>query len=83
VKLLDEELKVLRHLGVDRQPVVCPWFRIGDHVVRTIGMAVRFDPVVDVTLDELRVELIYPYDDAADRILRQMSGVQSASASRV
>jgi hypothetical protein len=31
--------------------VVCPWFRIGGQVVRTIGMAARFDPVAEVTLD--------------------------------
>jgi hypothetical protein len=32
----------------DREPVVCPWVRVGDQVVRTIGMAVRFDPATDV-----------------------------------
>jgi MmyB-like transcription regulator ligand binding domain len=56
----------------DREPVVCPWFRVGDQVVRTIGMAVRFDPATDVTLDELRVELTYPYDEVAERVLRQL-----------
>ncbi len=50
--------------------VVCPWFRIGDRVVRTIGMAARFDPVAEVTLDELRVELIYPLDRDAERFFR-------------
>lgn len=50
--------------------VVCPWFRIGDEVVRTIAMAARFDPVADVTLDELRVELFYPLDEAAERFFR-------------
>jgi transcriptional regulator with XRE-family HTH domain len=50
--------------------VVCPWFRIGDRVVRTIGMAARFDHVAEVTLDELRVELLYPLDAAADDFFR-------------
>ena len=63
-------------IGIPRPPgpspelVVCPWFRIGDHVVKTIGMAARFDPATDVTLDELRIELTYPLDPAADRFFR-------------
>jgi MmyB-like transcription regulator ligand binding domain len=50
--------------------VECPWLRIGEQVVRTIGMAARFDPVAEVTLDELRVEPIYPFDDYAERSFR-------------
>jgi transcriptional regulator with XRE-family HTH domain len=53
-----------------RDPVVCPWFRIGDEVVRTIGMAARFDQVAEVTLDELRIELLYPLDAAAEDFFR-------------
>ena len=51
-------------------PVVCPWFRIGDQVIRVIGMAARFDPVADVTLDELRIELFYPLDETAESFFR-------------
>jgi hypothetical protein len=32
--------------------------------------AARFDPVGDVTLEELRMELTYPLDDIADRLFR-------------
>src|SRR5262245_25624582 len=53
------------------EPVLCPWFRIGDQVIKTIGVAARFDPVADVTLDEVRVELTYPLDDVADRFFRE------------
>jgi len=49
---------------------VCPRFRIGDEVVRTIAMVARFDPIAEVTLDELRVELMYPLDGAAERFFR-------------
>jgi len=52
------------------EPVMCPWFRVGEQVIKTIGVAARFDPVVDDTLDELRVELTYPLDDIADRFFR-------------
>jgi transcriptional regulator with XRE-family HTH domain len=47
--------------------VVCPWFRVGDEIVRTIAIVARFDPVAEVTLDELRIELMYPLDAATDR----------------
>jgi transcriptional regulator with XRE-family HTH domain len=52
------------------EPVMCPWFRIGEQVIKTIGVAARFDPVAEVTLDELRIELTYPLDDTADRFFR-------------
>jgi hypothetical protein len=47
--------------------VVCPWFRLGEQVIKTIGIAARFDATADVTLDELRIELAYPLDEASDR----------------
>ena len=47
--------------------MVCPWFRVGGQVVRTIAMVARFDHTDDVTLDELRVELMYPLDADAER----------------
>jgi transcriptional regulator with XRE-family HTH domain len=50
--------------------MVCPWLRIGDSIVRTIVMVARFDPVLDVTLDNVRVELMYPMDDEAERYFR-------------
>jgi transcriptional regulator with XRE-family HTH domain len=51
-------------------PVVCPWFRIGDQVIKTIGMAARFDSTAEVTLDELRIELTYPLDQTANQFFR-------------
>ncbi|ROO52018.1 Xre family transcriptional regulator [Micromonospora sp. Llam0] len=53
-------------------PVVCPWFRVGDQVVKTIGIAARFESAAEITLDELRIELIYPLDADADRVLRNL-----------
>ena len=54
--------------------MVCPWFRIGGTVVRTIAMTARFDDTAEVTLDELRIELMYPLDDDADRFFRAHDG---------
>src|SRR5215510_16089820 len=59
-----------RPSGLESGLVVCPWFRVGDEVVRTIAMVARFDPVAEVTLDELRIELMYPLDAAAERFFR-------------
>jgi transcriptional regulator with XRE-family HTH domain len=45
--------------------VICPRLRIGDEVVSTATMVARFGATREVTLDELRVELIFPADEAA------------------
>jgi MmyB-like transcription regulator ligand binding domain len=50
--------------------IVCPEFIAGDRVIRTIGMAARFDAVLEVTLDELRIELLYPGDEVAEEFFR-------------
>jgi len=55
------------------EPVLCPWFRIGGQVIKTIGIAARFDPTTDVTLDELRIELTYPLDATAEAFFRQVN----------
>jgi hypothetical protein len=41
-------------------------------VVKTVGIAARFDSTTEVTLDELRIELTFPLDADADRILRSL-----------
>ncbi|HET9142304.1 helix-turn-helix transcriptional regulator [Actinophytocola sp.] len=51
-------------------PVLCPWFRIGERIIKTIGIAARFDATTDITLDELRIELTYPLDDTAEHFFR-------------
>lgn len=59
-----------RPAAADAGLMVCPWFRVGDTVVRTIAMTAGFDHAADVTLDELRVELMYPLDEDAERYFR-------------
>lgn len=53
--------------------VACPWFRVGDDVIRTMVLAARFDGAVHITLDQLRIELIYPLDAAAERFFRKQA----------
>jgi hypothetical protein len=45
--------------------VVCPHLRIGDQVIKTVSMVARFGTACEVTLDELRVELVFPGDEEA------------------
>lgn len=52
-------------LDVDGDRVLCPHFLIGDRLIRTITVLAQFGAAIDVTLEELRVELIYPADEEA------------------
>lgn len=69
--LRDVVSRLERHLvGVARpaepardERVICPRFRFGDRVVTTITTIARFGSARDVTLDELRVELVFPADE--------------------
>jgi transcriptional regulator with XRE-family HTH domain len=51
--------------------VVCPRLRMGDQVITTVAMVARFGDAHEVTLEELRVELMFPGDAAADAFFRQ------------
>ena len=50
--------------------VACPHFRIGDQVIKTMSMVARFGTARDVTLDELRVELVFPIDEEGEAFFR-------------
>jgi len=54
--------------------VVCPHLRIDGETIRTISMVARFGTAREITLDELRVELVYPADDAAEAFFRRGIG---------
>lgn len=53
--------------------VICPRFRIDGSLVRTITVAARFESVADITLDEIRVELVYPEDEPSERYFRALA----------
>lgn len=65
---------VPRPQPADPHILICPWFRIGGQVIRTVAMVARFDHPAETTLDELRVELMYPLDDTAERFFRGNAG---------
>jgi hypothetical protein len=60
-----------RHSGTDDTPMACAQINIGDDVLDIFALVVRFDAANDVTLSELRIELMYPANEAADRYFRQ------------
>lgn len=43
--------------------VACPWFDVDGHTIKTLILAARFDHPLDVTIEELRIELVFPIDD--------------------
>ena len=50
--------------------VACPNFRIGDQVIKTMSMTARFGTAREVTLDELRVVLVFPIDEEGETFFR-------------
>ena len=62
--LRDRQAGPETHAG--SSPVVCPVFAFGGQVVRTISTVMRFDTAVEVTTSLLRIELMFPADDAAE-----------------
>ncbi len=54
-------------------PMICPRLRIDGRTIRTISTVMRFDTAVDVTASELRVELMFPADEASEAYFRQQA----------
>jgi len=46
--------------------------RIGERTVRTFTTVLHFDNAVEVTAPELRVEMVFPADEASDAFFREM-----------
>lgn len=57
--------------GSGDSPMICSRMKLGDDVLELFTAVVRFDMARDVTLSELRIELIYPANKAADIFLGQ------------
>ncbi len=51
--------------------VICPHLRIGNQVIKTVSMVARLGTAREVTLDELRVELVFPRDEEAEAFFKQ------------
>ena len=51
-------------------PVICPAFDFDEQVEAAIPAVMRFDSSVEVTTSRLRVELMFPADEAAESFFR-------------
>ncbi|MEM7413549.1 MAG: helix-turn-helix domain-containing protein [Myxococcota bacterium] len=60
----------------DEAPLIMPRIRIGADVVSTYSAALRFETAREVTLSELRVELIYPSDAEGARVFRRLAATR-------
>ncbi len=94
VELLRRAQSLTRDMGLPAEagggcladvPVVCPRFKFGDRVVQTIGVVMRFDTAIEQTTSELRLELMFPADEDADRFFRERAAAAPAEnpASRI
>ncbi|MEM7157125.1 MAG: helix-turn-helix domain-containing protein [Myxococcota bacterium] len=68
-----------RGLASDAEsPVVCARFRIGDQRISTFTTVMRFQHAREITISELRVELIFPANDAGAQFFRGLVQGQAA-----
>jgi transcriptional regulator with XRE-family HTH domain len=63
-------------------PVVASRLRLGDRLVHTVTTIASFSAARDVTLDELRIELVFPADDEADAFFRQVAAAADGPGDR-
>jgi transcriptional regulator with XRE-family HTH domain len=63
-------------------PVICPRLNMDGRTIRTISTVMRFDTAVDVTVSELRVELMFPADDESEAYFRQTAAHQVRTVPR-
>lgn len=77
--LLDVALEAVRDVPRPVLPggerVLCPHFDIGGRIVRTMTVVAQFGAAQDITLDELRIELIYPADPEAADFFAELASV--------
>src|SRR5262249_18738149 len=66
VESLDQDRSVVRvHATIE-----LPRLKVSDRTVRTISTVMRFDTAVEVPLSELRVEMMFPADEASAAFFR-------------
>ncbi len=61
-------------IDADHPDVISPIFRFGEHELRTYTTVMKFEAPQEISLSELRIELIFPYDDAAETLFHSLFG---------
>ena len=74
-ELLERAEAYMKDVPVDvespgAEMAICAHFRIGDQVIKTVSMEARFGTAREVTLDELRVQLVFPRGEEAEAFFR-------------
>ena len=64
----------------DETPVMCPQFRVGDQIIGTFVTVMRFEGVREVTVSEIRVELVFPLDEAGEAFFSALAGADPHAA---
>jgi transcriptional regulator with XRE-family HTH domain len=75
VRRAEAQLRTVPRPSPDAQPdlpFVCSRLKIGGRVVRTVSTVMRFDAAVEVTLAELRVEMLFPADEESDAFFQSL-----------
>lgn len=80
-RLLDHAEQLARALGPAPEltaedadnVVMCSTLDIGDAHIKTIATVMRFDKPADVTVSELRVELIFPANDESEAFFKSLA----------
>lgn len=68
VRLAEEVVAALPVPETTRpRALLCPTFRVGGKMIKTIGMAAAFNNPHDTSIEGLTVELLFPADDVADQ----------------
>jgi transcriptional regulator with XRE-family HTH domain len=75
-ELLERAEAYLKDVPVDTDSpgadlAICAHFRFGDQVIKTVSMEARFGTAREVTLDELRVGLVFPRGEEAEAFFRR------------
>jgi len=88
----DEQLRALNDMALEAAtgtmtsaaPIASPRLRFGTQHIDTISVISQFSSPRHATLQELRVELLHPADDRAERALRQLAdAVQDTDQGRL
>ena len=64
----------------ENSPVVCLRLRIGGRLIRTFATVMRFEHATEITISELRVELIFPMDEDSAEFFRQTAAALGGDA---
>ncbi|MCP5065962.1 MAG: hypothetical protein GY946_05285 [bacterium] len=59
--------------AIEDDVVLCGKLRMDGREIKTIATVMRFDKPMDVTVAELRVELVFPADSSAEEFFRSLA----------